>query len=56
MAVESKFLGFIEERLTGIEEIKANGSAAYTMRRLHGIIAETVRCKLPDEFADSINL
>lgn len=35
MAVGAKLFGFIEERLAGAEDIRANGAAAYTMLRLH---------------------
>ncbi len=30
--------GFIEERLTGLDDIRANGAGAYTMRRFHQVL------------------
>ncbi len=35
----SKLFGFVEERLAGIEDIRANGGVRYTMGRMHGINA-----------------
>ncbi|KEO82581.1 ABC transporter ATP-binding protein [Tumebacillus flagellatus] len=31
----AKLFGFLEERLSGVEEVRANGAVAYVMRRLH---------------------
>ncbi|HEX9035730.1 MAG TPA: ABC transporter ATP-binding protein [Ktedonobacterales bacterium] len=31
----AKFLGFLEERLTGVEDLRANGAGAYVMARFH---------------------
>ncbi|MCZ6675874.1 MAG: ABC transporter ATP-binding protein, partial [Candidatus Poribacteria bacterium] len=33
----AKFFGFIEERLTGIEDIRTNGGTAYTMDRFYDV-------------------
>jgi ABC-type multidrug transport system fused ATPase/permease subunit len=33
--VSATFLGFLEERLTGVEDIRANGGGAYTMHRFY---------------------
>ncbi|MBI1924394.1 ABC transporter ATP-binding protein [Candidatus Poribacteria bacterium] len=33
----SKLFGFLEERLTGIEDIRTNGSIAYTMERFYNV-------------------
>ena len=38
--VSAKLLGFIEERLAGIEDIRANGGGAYTMQRFHGVMRQ----------------
>ncbi|MCP4357744.1 MAG: ABC transporter ATP-binding protein [Chloroflexi bacterium] len=35
LAMGAKLFGFIEERLAGTEDIRANGTVAYTMLRLH---------------------
>lgn len=31
----AQFLGFLEERLTGVEDLRANGAGAYVMRRFY---------------------
>jgi ATP-binding cassette, subfamily B, bacterial len=31
----AKFLGFLEERLTGVEDLRANGAGAYVMQRFY---------------------
>jgi ATP-binding cassette, subfamily B, bacterial len=36
----AKLFGFIEERLTGLEDIRANGAGAYTMLGLHQTLRE----------------
>ncbi len=36
----AKLFGFIEERLAGIEDIRANGGGVYTMRRFHGVMRQ----------------
>jgi ATP-binding cassette, subfamily B, bacterial len=36
----AKLFGFIEERLAGLEDIRANGAAAYTMLGLHQTLRE----------------
>lgn len=40
MAMGAKLFGFIEERLAGAEDIRANGAADYTMLRLHQTLRE----------------
>lgn len=40
MAMGARLFGFIEERLAGTEDIRANGGAAYTMLRLHQTLRE----------------
>jgi ABC-type multidrug transport system fused ATPase/permease subunit len=42
----SDFYGFLEERLTGTEDIRANGAEAYVMRRFHYLIREMLRTSL----------
>ena len=32
----AQFLGFLEERLAGVEDLRANGAGAYVMRRFYG--------------------
>ncbi len=39
-AMAAKLFGFIEERLSGIEDIRANGATAYTMLGLHRTLRE----------------
>ncbi|MGH2544847.1 MAG: ABC transporter ATP-binding protein [Ardenticatenaceae bacterium] len=34
----AKLFGFLEERLAGLEDIRANGGGPYTMRRFYGLI------------------
>jgi len=36
--VSAEFYGFLGERLSGTEDIRANGAAAYVMRRFHEIV------------------
>lgn len=40
MAMGAKLFGFIEERLAGAEDIRANGAVDYTMLRLHQTLRE----------------
>ncbi|MFC1997339.1 ABC transporter ATP-binding protein [Chloroflexota bacterium] len=40
------FYGFLEERLSGTEDIRANGAEAYVMRNFHGLIREMLRKSL----------
>ena len=37
-AAEADLFGFIEERISGAEDIRAAGAEAYTMRRLYGLL------------------
>lgn len=39
-AMAAKLFGFIEERLAGLEDIRANGAGAYTMLGLHRTLRE----------------
>jgi ATP-binding cassette subfamily B protein len=39
----AEFYGFLEERLAGTEDIRANGAEAYVMRNFHGLIREMLR-------------
>ncbi len=36
----ARFYGFIEERLAGIDDIRANGAGAFTMRRFVGVMRD----------------
>ncbi len=36
----AQLFGFIEERLTGLDDIRANGAGAYAMRRFHQVIRD----------------
>ncbi len=40
------FYGFLEERLAGTEDIRANGAEAYVMRKFHALIREMLRKSL----------
>jgi len=40
------FYGFLEERLAGTEDIRANGAEVYVMRNFHGLIREMLRKSL----------
>lgn len=40
------FYSFLEERLSGTEDIRANGAEAYVMRNFHGLIREMLRKSL----------
>lgn len=40
------FYGFLEERLAGTEDIRANGAEAYVMRNFHRLIREMLRKSL----------
>ncbi len=40
LAMGARLFGFIEERLAGMEDIRANGAAAFTMLRLHQTLRE----------------
>jgi len=40
------FYGFLEERLAGTEDIRANGAEAYAMRNFHELIREMLRKSL----------
>jgi ATP-binding cassette subfamily B protein len=42
----ANFYGFLEERLAGTEDIRANGAEAYVMRNFHGLIREMLRKSL----------
>jgi ATP-binding cassette subfamily B protein len=35
---DADFVGFIEERLAGTEDVRANGATAYVMRTLYGVL------------------
>jgi len=41
--VNAQLFGFIEERLTGLDDIRANGAGAYAMRRFHQVLGEFTR-------------
>ncbi len=48
-ATSAELYGFIEERISGAEEIRAAGAEAYTMRRLYGLLRramETFRASI----------
>jgi ABC-type multidrug transport system fused ATPase/permease subunit len=38
--VSARLFGFVEERLAGIDDIRANGAAAYSMRRFVGVMRD----------------
>jgi ABC-type multidrug transport system fused ATPase/permease subunit len=40
------FFGFLEERLAGTEDIRANGAQAYVMRRFYGLMRDQLRKSL----------
>ncbi len=40
------FYGFLEERLAGTEDIRANGAESYTLRKFHWLIREMLRKSL----------
>jgi len=40
------FYGFLEERLSGTVDIRANGAEAYVLRQFHGFIREMLRTSL----------
>jgi ATP-binding cassette subfamily B protein len=40
------FFGFLEERLAGTEDIRANGAEAYTLRNFHALIRQMLRTSL----------
>ena len=40
------FYGFLEERLAGTEDIRANGAEAYVLRNFHGLIRQMLRKSL----------
>jgi ATP-binding cassette subfamily B protein len=42
----ANFYGFLEERLAGTEDIRANGGEAYVMRNFHSLIREMLRKSL----------
>jgi len=42
----ANFYGFLEERLSGTEDIRANGAEAYVMRNFHELIREILRKSL----------
>ena len=54
----AKFFGFIEERLTGIEDIRTNGATAYTMDRFydvnHDVYGRVVKSHLMGEILQAI--
>lgn len=42
-AAEAALYGFIEERISGTEDIRANGAGAYVMRRLYLLLRERIQ-------------
>jgi ABC-type multidrug transport system fused ATPase/permease subunit len=42
----AEFYGFLEERLAGTEDIRANGAEAYVLKNFHGLIREMLRRSL----------
>jgi ATP-binding cassette subfamily B protein len=42
----AEFFGFLEERLAGTEDIRANGAEAYALRNFHGLIRQMLRTSL----------
>ncbi|MBN1668238.1 MAG: ABC transporter ATP-binding protein, partial [Anaerolineales bacterium] len=42
----ASFFGFLEERLAGTEDLRANGAEAYTLRNFHALIREMLRTSL----------
>ena len=50
----SKLYGFIEERLTGIEDIRTNGGNAYTMDRFYHVNSDAYRRVLRSEIMGEI--
>lgn len=50
----SKLYGFIEERLTGIEDIRTNGGNAYTMDRFYDVNSDAYRRVLRSEIMGEI--
>jgi len=42
----ANFYGFLEERLAGTEDIRANGAEAYVLRNFHSLIREMLRKSL----------
>jgi ATP-binding cassette subfamily B protein len=42
----AEFYGFLEERLAGTEDIRANGAEAYVLRNFHALIREMLRKSL----------
>src|SRR5262249_37291063 len=39
---EAELFGFLEERMSGTEDIRASGAEAHTLRRLDGLMTETM--------------
>ena len=50
----SRLYGFIEERLTGIEDIRTNGGNAYTMNRFYNVNSDAYRRVLRSEIMGEI--
>jgi ATP-binding cassette subfamily B protein len=47
--------GFLGERLTGTEDIRANGGEAYVMARLYPIMARIIHWRLRDEWMGALS-
>jgi ABC-type multidrug transport system fused ATPase/permease subunit len=39
-ASNARLYGFVEERLSGLDDLRANGAGPHVMRRLHGVLRE----------------
>jgi ATP-binding cassette subfamily B protein len=53
-AVSAELYGFIEERISGAEEIRAAGAEAYTLRRLYGLLRRGMEAFRASIMADTL--
>lgn len=53
-AVSAELYGFIEERTSGAEEIRAAGAESYTMRRLYGLLRRSLEAFRSAIMADTL--
>jgi ABC-type multidrug transport system fused ATPase/permease subunit len=53
-AVSAELYGFIEERISGAEEIRAAGAEAHTLRRLYGLLRRSLEAFRASIMADTL--
>ncbi|MCB8944872.1 MAG: ABC transporter ATP-binding protein [Ardenticatenaceae bacterium] len=51
----AEMFGFLEERMGGLEDIRANGGEAYVMARLYPLLRSTYRARIRAEVSGSVS-